>query len=78
MGNDPKRFWFMVVLCGILGSIFGATTSQAAINDCFADDSPSHECLMQDPIEKKVEGISMGVMVGISAAIGASWRVLQK
>lgn len=78
MVKDSKRFWFMVILCGVLGSVFGATTSQAAINQCFTDDSPSHDCLTQNPVEKKVEGISMGILVGVSAAIGASWRALQK
>jgi hypothetical protein len=29
-------------------------------------------------MERKVEGISMGLLAGVSAAIGASWRVLQK
>jgi hypothetical protein len=78
MGNNSKRFWFLVTFCGILGSVLGATTSQAAINQCFTDASPSHECMTQSPMERKVEGISMGLLAGVSAAIGASWRVLQK
>ena len=68
----------MIILCGVFGSAFGATTSQAAINQCLTDETPSNECLTQSPIEKQVEGISMGLLVGVSAAIGASWRALQK
>jgi hypothetical protein len=78
MGKDSKRFWLLVILCGVFGSVLGATTSEAAINECFTDATPSNECLTQDPIERKVEGISMGLMVGVSAAVGASWRLWQK
>lgn len=74
MGKNSKRFWLLVGFCGISGIILGATTSQAAINECLADDTPSHECLVQDPVTKKVEGIGMGLMVGVSAAVGAAWQ----
>ncbi|WAL58676.1 hypothetical protein [Thermocoleostomius sinensis] len=77
MGKN-SRFWLLVILCGVSGSVLGATTSQAAINECLTDATPSTECLTQNPMEKKVEGISMGLMAGVSAAIGASWRIWQK
>lgn len=78
MSKNSNRFWFLVIFCGVFGSVLGATTSQAAINQCLTDETPNHACLTQDPVEKQVEGISMGLLVGVSAAIGASWRVLQK
>jgi hypothetical protein len=77
MGKN-SRFWLLVILCGVFGSVLGATTSQAAINQCLTDATPSNECLTQNPMEKKVEGISMGLMAGVSAAIGAGWRIWQK
>lgn len=76
--KGPKRFWVLVTLCGLSGIILGATTSQAAIDQCLTDDTPSSECLTQDPIEKKIEGISMGLMAGVSAAIGAAWNIKHK
>jgi hypothetical protein len=74
MGKDSKRFCLLVTLCGLMGIAMGATTSQAAINECLADSSPSHECLIQDPATRKLEGIGMGLMVGVCAAVGAAWR----
>lgn len=77
MGNNSKRFWLLVTLCGVAGIITGATTSQAAINQCLSDETPNHECLMQDPDVKRIEGMSMGLIAGISAALGAAWQVGQ-
>ena len=74
MSKDSKRFWILVSLCGLLGIGMGATTSQAAINECLADETPSNECMTQDPATKKLEGIGMGLMVGVCAAFGAAWR----
>ncbi|NJO39115.1 MAG: hypothetical protein HC769_07070 [Cyanobacteria bacterium CRU_2_1] len=78
MGRDSKRFWFVITVCAALGVVFGATTSQAAIDQCLSDDTPSHECLTQDPLAKRVEGIGMGLMVGVGAAVGAVWQVDRK
>lgn len=78
MGRNSTRFWLAVTLCGVLGVIFGATTSEAAISQCLAAENPTDECLTQDPIIKRVEGISMGLFVGIGAAVGATWQIGQK
>lgn len=77
MGNNSKRFWLLVTLCGIAGIATGATTSQAAINQCLSDETPSYECLTQNPETKRIEGMSMGLIAGVSAAVGAAWQAGQ-
>ncbi len=75
MGRNSRRAWLAIAVCGALGIIFGATTSQAAINECMTTSTPTNECLLQDPVVKRVEGIGMGLFVGVGAAIGATWQV---
>lgn len=75
MVKDPKRFWLVILLCGLSGMLMGATTSQAAINECLSDNTPSTECLTQDPVRIKVESMSMGLIAGVCAAVGATWKV---
>lgn len=78
MGKDPKRFWLVVILCGISGMLMGATTSQATINECLTDSTPSQSCLTQDPNLLKVESVAMGLLAGVGAAFGATWQATQE
>lgn len=78
MGRDAKRFWLIVIICGITGVVFGATTSQAAINQCLSTENPTNECLTQDPLMKRFEGMGMGLFVGVGSAVGATWQIGQK
>lgn len=55
----------------------GATTSQAALNECLNADTPSQECLTQDPTMLKLENIGMGLVMGVGAAVGATWKMGQ-
>jgi hypothetical protein len=67
-----------IVLCGALGVVLGATASQAEMNQCLTAANPSHQCLTQDPVMKRVEGMSMGFFAGAGAAIGATWQMKRK
>lgn len=72
------RSLLTIVVCGALGVVLGATASQAEMNQCFTAERPSDQCLMQDPVMKRVEGMSMGFFAGAGAAIGATWRMQRK
>ncbi|MBF2001520.1 MAG: hypothetical protein IGS50_07985 [Synechococcales cyanobacterium C42_A2020_086] len=78
MGRKNNQLSLTIVVCSILGIIFGATASQAEIHQCLTDDTPSNQCLMQSPTEKRLEGMFTGLFVGAGAAIGATWQVSQK
>jgi hypothetical protein len=67
-----------IIICGGLGVVLGATASQAEMNQCLTAERPSNQCLMQDPVMKRVEGMSMGFFAGAGAAIGATWRMQGK
>ncbi len=77
MGNK-QRFALILLLCSAAGVIFGATTSQAALQECLTSNNPSNKCLTQDPVLNQVEGMGMGLFVGIGAALGATWNLWRR
>jgi hypothetical protein len=75
MGRKINRLPFLIVLCSVLGVVFGATASQAEMNQCLTAANPTDQCLTQNPTTKRVEGMAMGLFAGAGAAIGATWRL---
>jgi hypothetical protein len=78
MGRKIDRLPLTIVLCSVLGVFLGATASQAEINQCLTVDNPSNQCLTQNPIMKRLEGMGMGLFAGAGAAVGASWHMKTK
>jgi len=76
-GKDAKRFGLVVASCGVMGIILGASNSQAAMSDCLNAKTVTSECLTQDPLQTQIEGMSVGLFVGVGAAIGATWQQRQ-
>jgi len=76
-GKDAKRFGLVVASCGVMGIILGGTNSQAAMSDCLTAETVTSECLTQDPLQTQIEGMSVGLFVGVGAAIGATWQQRQ-
>ena len=74
MGRKIDRRPLAIALCSLLGILFGATASQAEMNQCLTADNPTDQCLMQDPTLKRIEGMGMGLFVGAGAAIGVTWQ----
>lgn len=56
----------------------GGTASRAEVEQCQTANVPSDSCLVQDPTIKIVEGMSMGLLAGSGAAIGATWHMWQQ
>jgi hypothetical protein len=78
MVRKIPRLPLIVGLCSAAGIILGATASQAEINQCLTAQNPSHQCLTQDPLTKRIEGMGMGLFAGAGAAIAATWQLGQK
>lgn len=78
MGRKTNQIPLTVILCSVLGVIFGATATQAEMNQCLSADQPTNQCLTQNPTTKRVEGMTMGLFAGAGAAIGATWRMKMK
>lgn len=72
--RDAVRFGLVVVSCGAVGIILGGTNSQAAMTDCLSAKTVTDACLTQNPLQKHVEGMSLGLFVGVGAAVGATWQ----
>ncbi|MEB3826521.1 hypothetical protein [Phormidium sp. CCY1219] len=78
MVRKNNRFVIYIVVCSALGVILGGTASRAELHQCLMAPVPSSECLMQDPLMKTLEGMSLGLIAGGGAALGATWQMLQK
>ncbi|NJO78807.1 MAG: hypothetical protein HC827_09940 [Cyanobacteria bacterium RM1_2_2] len=78
MGRKINRIPLTIILCSVLGVIFGATASQAEMNQCLTEENPTNQCLMQNPVKKRIEGMGMGLFAGAGAAVGATWRMKMK
>jgi hypothetical protein len=78
MGRKIDQLPFVIVLCSLFGLVFGATASQAEMNQCLASKNPSNQCLTQNPTLKRLEGMGMGLFAGAGAAIGATWHFKKK
>ncbi|MBW4468407.1 MAG: hypothetical protein KME07_23520 [Pegethrix bostrychoides GSE-TBD4-15B] len=75
MVKKPDRAPLLIALCSVAGLLVGATSSQAEMNQCLNDATPSSQCLTQNPVAKRVEGMSMGLFAGAGAAVAATWRM---
>ena len=56
----------------------GGTASQAEINQCLSAEMPTDTCLTQNPVAETIEGMSVGLVAGAGAAVGATWKMWRK
>jgi hypothetical protein len=75
MGIKNKRFLILIASCSIAGVVLGGTTSWAYSNQCLQADKLTSECLTQDPVTKTIQGMSVGLLAGAGAAVGAAVQV---
>lgn len=78
MDRKNTRLYLYVLVCGVLGVILGGTTSRAQMNQCILEDTPTSSCLTQNPWAETAEGMSMGLIAGTGAAVGATWQLWRK
>jgi hypothetical protein len=75
MGRKDYRFIILIVLCSIAGVILGGTTSWAQSTQCLQVEHLTNECLTQSPLNKTIEGMSVGLLAGAGAAVGAAFQL---
>jgi hypothetical protein len=75
MDRKTKRLLILIATCSVAGVVLGGTTSWAHSNQCLQDKNLTSECLIQDPIMKTIEGMSVGLFAGAGAAAGAAWQL---
>jgi hypothetical protein len=75
MGRKKNRsFFIMVLLCSSAGVILGGTSSWAESNSCMQAEVLSKDCLTKSPVVKTIEGMGVGLLAGVGAAISATWQ----
>jgi hypothetical protein len=75
MGIKNNRFLILIATCSVAGVILGGTTSWAYSNQCLQAKNLTNECLIQDPVTKTIEGMSVGLLAGAGAAVGAALQM---
>lgn len=78
MVRKNHRFLIYILLCSAIGVVLGGTASRAELSRCLLAPLPSSECLTQDPFVETLEGMSVGLLAGAGAALGATWQIWQK
>ncbi|XHX77725.1 MAG: hypothetical protein RBJ76_25365 [Stenomitos frigidus ULC029] len=63
--------------CSTAGVVLGGTASWAESNSCLQAAAPSAQCLTKSPTTRTIEGMSVGLVAGLGAALGAVWQAKQ-
>ena len=74
MGIKNNRFLILIATCSVAGVILGGTTSWAYSNQCLQAENLTSQCLTQDPVVKTMQGMSVGLLAGAGAAVGAAFQ----
>ncbi|HEY9891178.1 MAG TPA: hypothetical protein V6D37_05125 [Candidatus Sericytochromatia bacterium] len=74
MDRKNHRFFLLIATCSITGVVLGGTTSWAQSNQCLQAKNLTSECLTQSPINKTIEGMSVGLLAGAGAAVSAAFQ----
>lgn len=75
MGRKYKRLLTLIASCSVVGIVLGGTTSWAYSNQCLQAENLTSECLTQDPMTKTIQGMSVGLLAGAGAAVGAALQL---
>jgi hypothetical protein len=75
MDRKTKRLLLLVASCSVAGVVLGGTTSWAESNLCLQADKVTSDCLIQEPIQKTIQGMSTGLLAGAGAALGVAWNL---
>lgn len=78
MNRKMNRLFILILVCSGAGVVLGGTVSWAESNQCWQADTPTSQCLAQDPVTAAAEGMSTGLVAGTTAAIAAAWQLRQE
>lgn len=78
MNIKQNRFLFLIVACSAAGVFLGGASSWIESHQCLQADTPTAECLTQDPLLKTLEGMGSGLLAGAGAALGTTWQLKQQ
>lgn len=70
-----NRFTVLIVSCSAAGVLVGGVSNWIESHQCLQATTPTTECLLQDPTLKTIQGMSMGLIAGAGAALGATFQL---
>ncbi len=78
MNIKLNRFIFVFVACSAAGVVVGGASNWMESHQCLQADTPTVECLTQDPLIKTMQGMGSGLLAGAGAALGVTWQLKQQ
>jgi len=75
MDIKTKRLALLVISCSAAGVILGGSASWADSEQCWQSKEVTNDCLTQEPLIKTMQGMSTGLIAGLTAAVAAAWQI---
>ncbi len=72
MDVKTKRLAFLVISCSAVGVILGGSASWADSDRCWQAQDVTNDCLIQEPLVKTMQGMSTGLIAGVTAGVAAA------
>jgi len=78
MDRKTNRLMLLIVACSAAGVVVGGTSNWVDSHQCLKKQAPTMECLTQDPLVKTIDGMSIGLIAGAGAALGATMQLKEE
>jgi hypothetical protein len=78
MVRKSNRLIVLITACSAAGAIIGGTSNWIDSHTCLQAAQVTTKCLTQDPLVSTIQGMSIGLVAGAGAAVGASRQVKQR
>lgn len=78
MDIKTNRLFLLIIACSATGVVLGGASSWVDSHQCLQGNNITTQCLTQDPMLNTIQGMSLGLVAGAGAAIGATWQINQE
>lgn len=75
MDRKTNRLLLLICACSVSGVVVGGTSNWVDSRLCMQAKTPTFECLNQNPMVKTAQGMSIGLLAGAGAALGAVYQL---
>lgn len=75
MDRKTNRLLLLICACSASGVVVGGVSNWVDSQQCLKAKTPTIECVSQNPISKTIQGMSIGLLAGAGAALGATFQL---
>lgn len=75
MDRKTNRLLLLICACSVTGAVVGGTSNWVDSRLCLQAKTPTLDCLSQNPMIKTIQGMSVGLVAGAGAALGAVYQL---